>query len=217
MSTPIADMVEKMLSTGIPPEMIVLAVRTIERATTSGDPVADRRRAFDRERKQRAAKSGIPVESKNGGSLSSLLPSSASVEIQKKEERSEDTRAREKTSSADDDWPNDYREQFWSTYPNKVGKPKALGKLDRARKRGVPWAELWGGLLRYIAKTDDRPWCNPQTWINEERWEDRPASVSRSQPRFKKGFADLALELDRTINERDYQDFDELPLAGADR
>jgi hypothetical protein len=63
--------------------------------------------------------------------------------------------------------------------------------------------------LRYAAKTDDRPWCNPETWINQGRWEDRPASVSRI-PRYKKGFADLALELDREIQtERDNEDLGE--------
>jgi uncharacterized protein YdaU (DUF1376 family) len=72
------------------------------------------------------------------------------------------------------DWPKNYRDQFWSKYPNKIGKPKALAKLDRARKRGVAWAELWSGLERYVAKTDDRSWCNPETWINQERWTDEP-------------------------------------------
>jgi hypothetical protein len=76
-----------------------------------------------------------------------------------------------------DDWPSDYRVQFWTKYPNKIGKPKALAKLDKARKRGVKWAVLWPGLERYVAKTDDRPWCNPETWINQERWADEPANI----------------------------------------
>lgn len=54
MATPIADMVERMLSTGIPPEMIVLAIRTAEEASEKSiDPTAERRRAWDRERKRR--------------------------------------------------------------------------------------------------------------------------------------------------------------------
>lgn len=58
--TPIADMIERMFSGGIPPEFIVLAVRTLELARGE-DPVAERRRAYDRERK-RAISGGIPVE-----------------------------------------------------------------------------------------------------------------------------------------------------------
>jgi hypothetical protein len=58
--TPIADMVEKLLSTGIPPEAIVVAVRAAEehaQALVSADPVAAKRRAYDRNRK-RSKKTG---------------------------------------------------------------------------------------------------------------------------------------------------------------
>lgn len=72
MTYPIADMVERMLSGGIPPEMIVAAVRAAEQhaQTLSGnstgnsaefrgtDRVAERRRAYDRERKRRKAATG---------------------------------------------------------------------------------------------------------------------------------------------------------------
>jgi hypothetical protein len=59
--TPIADMVEVMLagailSTGTPVEFVVLAIRTAERARGGADPVADRRRAFDREEQRVAAR-----------------------------------------------------------------------------------------------------------------------------------------------------------------
>jgi hypothetical protein len=35
---------------------------------------------------------------------------------------------------------------------------------------------LMDGLARYVAKTDDRPWCNPATWLHQARWEDQPAA-----------------------------------------
>lgn len=77
------------------------------------------------------------------------------------------------------DWPADYREQFWGAYPNKVGKADALAKLDRVRKRGdVPFATLMAALDRYVHKTDDRKWCNPATWIHQQRWTDQPAAVA---------------------------------------
>jgi hypothetical protein len=92
-------------------------------------------------------------------------------------EQSRKKETREVALSPADDWPSDFRERFWNKYPNKVGKPDALKKLDRVRKTaGVPWAELWGGLERYVAKTDDRPWCNPATWIHQQRWADQPAN-----------------------------------------
>lgn len=98
-----------------------------------------------------------------------------------------DTEAEKKETRAsalvDDGWPNDYREQFWKLYPHKIGKPDALAKLERARKRGVSWVCLVDGLRRYIeSKPVDRPWCNPATWLNQARWEDQPAgSVVQSR------------------------------------
>lgn len=33
-------------------------------------------------------------------------------------------------------------------------------------------------MQRYIAtKPPDRNWCNPATWLNQERWRDEPAAV----------------------------------------
>jgi hypothetical protein len=94
-------------------------------------------------------------------------------------ERKEDARVR--VHDLLDDWPKDYRERFWEKYPHKVGKPDALRKLDGVRKRGrVTWAELNAGLDGYIGKTDDRPWCNPATWLNQERWADQPAQSHKS-------------------------------------
>lgn len=86
----------------------------------------------------------------------------------------------------DDGWPSDFRERFWQKYPNKVGKPKALAKLEGVRKRGVAWRAVMDGLERYIRnKPPDRAWLNPETFINQERWADEPAPVSAGsgQPR----------------------------------
>ncbi len=52
MPTPIADMVQQMLSAGVPHELIVLAVRTAERSAQPIDETAENRRAWDRERKR---------------------------------------------------------------------------------------------------------------------------------------------------------------------
>ena len=74
-------------------------------------------------------------------------------------------------------WPADYRQQFWNKYPHKVGKAAALAKLERAAKTGrVTFENLMAGLDRYVRKTDDRPWCNPATWIHQDRWLDQPAA-----------------------------------------
>lgn len=70
--------------------------------------------------------------------------------------------------------PADF-ETFWAEYPHKVGKRDAQKAFAKASRR-IDLADLMAGLRRYAAKTDDRPWCNPATWLNQDRWADMPAS-----------------------------------------
>lgn len=69
-------------------------------------------------------------------------------------------------------------DQFWSLYPNKIGKKAARKKFDIALK-SVDFETLMGALRAYVNKTDDRPWCNPETWLNQGRWDDEPAQQQR--------------------------------------
>ncbi|WP_457301296.1 helix-turn-helix domain-containing protein [Phyllobacterium sp. P5_D12] len=70
-------------------------------------------------------------------------------------------------------------ERFWGEYPHKVGKREAEKAFANAIKR-APIEDIIVGLRQYAAKTDDRPWCNPSTFLNQDRWCDAPAApVSR--------------------------------------
>jgi len=91
-----------------------------------------------------------------------LLTKKISGQI-RKEGRKEETRA------------SDF-DSFWSLYPNKVGKAAAKRAWEGAAQR-VDAETLMSGLRRYVNKTDDRQWCNPATWLNQDRWEDQPAMV----------------------------------------
>lgn len=93
----------------------------------------------------------------------------------------ESTTTRSRPDALDDGWPADFRERFWARYPHKVGKADAIAKLERARKaRKVTFADLMAGLDRYIRdKPPDRPWCNPSTFLHQERWTDQPAEISK--------------------------------------
>jgi uncharacterized protein YdaU (DUF1376 family) len=73
-------------------------------------------------------------------------------------------------------------DEFWQAYPHKVGKQAAFKTFERIAKSGhVTFEKLMIGLVAYSRKTDDRPWCNPATWLNEGRWDDQPApEVSRN-------------------------------------
>lgn len=78
--------------------------------------------------------------------------------------------------------PADF-DQFWSIYPNKVGKRDAEKAFSKAVKR-ADISIILAGLKAYVAKTDDRPWCNPATWLNQDRWEDRPATPPPRLPAY---------------------------------
>jgi hypothetical protein len=68
-------------------------------------------------------------------------------------------------------------DQFWKAYPNRVGKGAAEKAFHKARK-AASLEVLLDGLHRYAAKRDDRPWCNPATWLNQTRWlDEEPAPV----------------------------------------
>lgn len=86
------------------------------------------------------------------------------------------------TQSRVDPWPSDAFERFWQMYPNKVGKIAVKKKFDMIRRDGeVEFSDLMAGLRAYVRKRDDRPWCNPLTWLNQGRWDDKPFVMSRSE------------------------------------
>lgn len=93
-------------------------------------------------------------------------------EIEKRERR-EDTREDALLSDFD---------SFWDIWPNKVGKPAALKSYRAARKRGVDAGVINEGVWAYIrGKPPDRPWLNPSTFLNQNRWEDQPAQVANGK------------------------------------
>lgn len=75
----------------------------------------------------------------------------------------------------------EFENEFWPLYPNKVGKDAARKSWEKAVGR-APVSEIMAGLRQYAAKTDDRPWCNPATWLNQGRWADEPASAANVLP-----------------------------------
>ena len=95
-------------------------------------------------------------------------------QIQSQIEKKKETRVTRLSSPDFDQW--------YSRYPNKVGKPEAQRAFAKARTK-TSLESLNEGLSRYLDKADDRPWCNPATWLNQERWADEPAQVARGSPR----------------------------------
>lgn len=109
-------------------------------------------------------------------------------EVRKKE-------TREVALSSSD--PSDF-DAFWSEWPNKVGKPAAMKAFNAAVKRGVSLWDIQDGIRNYIRdKPPDRPWLNPATFLNQNRWEDQPAQVSNAKP--KNGITQAAIDICATV------------------
>lgn len=93
------------------------------------------------------------------------------------------------------DFASEFESEFWPIYPNKVGKPVARAAFLKARKN-TDLETIMAGLRAYVSKTDDRAWCNPSTWLNQERWADAPAQVPRgSSPPGRTGSGNAAVDL----------------------
>jgi hypothetical protein len=64
---------------------------------------------------------------------------------------------------------------WYAAYPHKVGRA-AAEKAFKMAIRKTDLQTLLDGVEAYRrAKPADRAWCNPSTWLNQERWNDRPA------------------------------------------
>lgn len=121
---------------------------------------------------------------KMGGNPSLCKPSekqeslNPEVKAQKPEARnqiSEAEKKKEPRTAAPDALLAEFSETFWPAYPEKVGRPVALKAFRKARQR-VELAPMMEGLRRYVlGKPADRAWCNPSTWLNQDRWADMPA------------------------------------------
>jgi len=88
-----------------------------------------------------------------------------------------------------DDFPSNAFERFYERYPHKVGKAAAARAFAAVRKqRRVTFEVLLAGVDEYIrTKPPDRAWCNPATWLNQDRWADRPDFSQTSNGRGSNG------------------------------
>jgi hypothetical protein len=134
--------------------------------------------------------------------------------ISQKLEPKERTRARALVAA----WTEADCDRFWAAFPNKVGKAEAMRALNKASHKVMP-DELFSALTRYAHKSDDRPFCNPATWLNQERWLDQPAINNNGQrsygpPRrhpgadFLAGMSELAADIAGNDQARGHGDKD---------
>lgn len=144
--------------------------KRIDAELAKADEIIEKRRAAAdaRHGKSKQAASAVQVQSKS--TYTGALPSTDNLS---------DTGVSEEKRASAHSSPAGF-EQFWTMFPNKVGKRDAEKAFAKAIQRASLEAIL-AGLSRYAAKTDDRPWCNPATFLNQNRWEDQPAPAPQRQ------------------------------------
>lgn len=84
--------------------------------------------------------------------------------------------------TASKDWRESFDEDFWPTYPRKVGKEAARRAWNRIGCSGEArtnerkfFNHIMNGLDAWIARhrdTEPEFVPHPSTWLNQQRWED---------------------------------------------
>jgi hypothetical protein len=99
-------------------------------------------------------------------------------------EEEEEEESQEASPPSTRAWPDRAFDRWYADYPHKVGRQAAENAFERVKKSGkASFADLVAGLQRYVAsKPHDRSWCNPATWLNQGRWDDRPSAPSATGP-----------------------------------
>lgn len=86
--------------------------------------------------------------------------------------------------------------EFWERYPRKVGKAKALLAFRKAR-RTTPLPVIAHGLvsqLPYLTSREKSYVPHATTWLNGQRWADRPEDLAAAAPSGRRNvFNDPAL------------------------
>lgn len=91
--------------------------------------------------------------------------------------------------------------EWYAIYPHKVGKAAAEKKFSKAIKT-TSLEILKQGVERYIRdKPPDRNWCNPATWLHQERWTDQPQEIQNAnQPSRNSHQNQKRSNLDKTLD-----------------
>lgn len=171
----LSAILEPMLAAGVPADVILATVKAFE--DQHADALQKRREADAKRQAEKRARDAMSRDSRDVTvTVSSRSAGDARVEdnLQTKNSTGQE---KEERNARDARLPSPRFAEFWSLYPNKVGKGDAEGAYLKALKR-ADHETIMAGLRRYVAKTDDRPWCNPGTFLRQSRWEDAPAAVA---------------------------------------
>lgn len=169
------DDFRRLAAAGLTTEQIAIVMEMMERDAKAVAEAEEARKAKGRDRvaKWRVEHRNVTVISQKvtvplTGADVPVSDKNSNLEIEpQKEESKKDARERA-------------FDTFWAVYPHKIGKADAKQKFAAALAK-IDADTLMAALRRYVAKTDDRAWCNPATWLHQERWTDQPAAPPQAR------------------------------------
>jgi hypothetical protein len=103
-------------------------------------------------------------------------------------------------------------EQFWRTYPRRIGKGAARKAFEKALKLAT-FEEIMTGITRqlpYYSSREQQFIPHPTTWLNQERWADEPQPVQQRRQ------GDMVSYIDNTFTGNGYG-FSTVADAGFER
>lgn len=175
----LAALIRAMTDAGATPEAIALAVEAVEaRDQIERDRKASRAAARKRQRADRNAKVAAmsqpcraTVAVNDGDSDATNLPL-----VSPKDNISNPHPTPSSSSLRSDELLIEFETIFWKRYPKSAGRKAALKAWPKARK-AASLEEIMEGLEIYIASKEPwREWMDAATFLNGERWKDRPSS-----------------------------------------
>jgi hypothetical protein len=199
-ATPIADMIAEMHASGIQLDMIIVAVRSVERATSTRHPVdetAEKRRAWDREyrRNKRLARPPDPPDihpnppDVGNSALSFLEGSTKHSEVVSKKEK------KERGHKLPPDWkPN----QHHYDEGEKIGMNRAA--VDARAESMRSWCQA--NANRSITTKANWDAAFMGAWLKQETRNGKASHATDSLG----GFSGLAAKLRRKIAEQEADD-----------
>lgn len=185
-TTPVADLINDLLSQGVPRDQAVTAGQRLERALAvapTGRASVEDRRKKERDRKARW-RSRNPKMSPGQKPVHIDSTTEVKIQIQKKKERKTDSAIVPYVPVTErDDWPDDPGVHFWMKYPpgRLYDKAQVFKMLTKLRQEGfinaegkrerLTWATLMAGLDRYIASEPGSYAKAPLPWLRGHRWQ----------------------------------------------
>jgi hypothetical protein len=162
----VAALVAELAEAGASPAVIAIAVRAVEAEQAKDEQRRAKRAAEKADQRRRAT---VARQSTDSPATSPAPNREVSPTPPLEINPTPTTSLRSVSVSAREAF-----DRFWSVWPNKVGRPSAERSFAKV---AAEVDAIVSGVAAYVReKPADRPWLNPATFLNQRRWEDRPAA-----------------------------------------